>query len=151
MGCVQGCLPPLPVRGAAKDGSHCGCQGKATEWGEEGKSLTLLMKIKGLINPWRSMSLRHVSLHLTSTGMLTVPGGIDPQIHGASVHQGFFSKRMGTILPLGRLKARYCYFFFLFLRRGLPSPWISALARRAVNAITAHKATQPSSKTCSNV
>lgn len=59
------------------------------------------------------MSLPQVSLHLTSTGMLTVPDGIDPQVLGASVHQGCFNKRMGPILPLGRVEAGYpCNFVF---------------------------------------
>lgn len=103
------CHPCLSGREAAKEGSHCGCQGKAMEWSEERKSLTLPMKMKDLINPSRSMSLYQVSLHLTSTGMLTVPDGIGPQVCGASVHQGCFNKRMGPILPLGRLEAIYSY------------------------------------------
>lgn len=44
------CHPCPSGRGAAKEGSHCGCQGKAMEWGEDRKSLTLPMKTKGLIH-----------------------------------------------------------------------------------------------------
>lgn len=121
--CRAACHLCLSGREAAKEGSHCGCQGKAMEWDEEKKSLTLLMKMKGLINPWRSMSLHQVSLHLTSTGMLTMPGGSNPQVQRASVHQGYFNKRMGPILPLGRLEARYLLTFFLnffFAEKGSP-------------------------------
>lgn len=42
---------------------------------------------------------------LTSTGTLAAPGGTDPWVHRASVNQGCFKKRMGPILPLGRLEA----------------------------------------------
>lgn len=43
---------------------------------------------------------------LTSTGMLAVPGGTDPQVHRALTNQEYFkkNKRMGPILPLGRLE-----------------------------------------------
>lgn len=58
---------------------------------------------------------------LTSTGMLTVPGGIDPRVHGALVHQACFNKRMGQVLPLGRLEARYCC-NFVFAWEGSPFP-----------------------------
>lgn len=49
--CRAACHPCLSGREAAKEGSHYGCQGKAMEGGEERKSLTLPMKMKGLINP----------------------------------------------------------------------------------------------------
>ena len=42
---------------------------------------------------------------LASTGTLAMPGGINPWVHSASVNQGHFKKRMGPILPLGRLEA----------------------------------------------
>lgn len=41
---------------------------------------------------------------LTSTGTLAASGGTDPWVHRASVNQGCFKKRMGPILPLGRLE-----------------------------------------------
>lgn len=45
--------------------------------------------------------------------MLTVPDGIDLEVHGASVHQGYCNIRMRPILPLGRLEPRYCCSFVL--------------------------------------
>lgn len=116
-------LPAIPAYEAGKlpRKAVTGCQGKAMEWGEKRKYLTLPMKMKGLINPWRSMSLHQVSLYLTSTGMLTVSGGIFPQVHGASVHQGCFNKRIGPILSLGMLEAKYCS-HFAFAEEGVSLP-----------------------------
>lgn len=51
MGCVRGLCHPCPSgRGAAKEGSYCGCQDKAKEWDEEAKSLALPVKMQDLIH-----------------------------------------------------------------------------------------------------
>lgn len=44
------CHPCPSGRGAAKEGSYCGWQDKAKECGVERKSLSLPMKMKGLIH-----------------------------------------------------------------------------------------------------
>lgn len=51
-------LPAIPAyqAGELPRKAVTGCQGKAMERGEKRKSLTLPMIMKGLFNPWRSMS-----------------------------------------------------------------------------------------------
>lgn len=66
---------------------------------------------------------------LTSTGTLAAPGGTDPWVHRASVNQGCFKKRMGPILPLGRLEAGYCC-NPVFAGEGAPFPLDQCLSQQ---------------------
>lgn len=145
-------LPAIPACWAGelpRKAVYCGWQDKAKEWGEERKSLALPMKMKGFIlNPGRSVSLYQVR---TSPAQECWPCQVG-LTHGFTGHwstEDASKKGWGQSCPWEGWRRDSVAIRFL-LGRGLPSPWISASASRAVNTITAHKTTQLSSESCSN-
>lgn len=148
MGCAWGCLPSLPVGQGSCQGRQLLRMAGQSQGVRCRKKISVTSHENEGLNPWRSVSLHQMR---TSPAQERWPRQVG-LTHGFTGHQSTkdaSKKGWGQSCPWEGWRRDSVAIRFS-LGRGLPPPWISASASRAVNTITAHKTTQLSSESCSN-